>query len=270
WGARCLENSKGYDYQRILQFFYGSDIELLQATGSCISPPEPPLPALDAEFVDQGSSASADDSGEAYYEVCAGDAVDSWFEVKNVGGASWTDGGGSGVGESIRLGVPGDTDDPFLGTHRVSVNQASNASVAPNAKTRFDLSGTAPQEPGVYVTRWQLLDEAREWFGPEMWISYRVVQCDASGGSGGSEAGGSSGAGARDWGGAGGAPGGWPGGGGKADVGGSAGQVGAGPGTRIVSDDGGCSVAGARRGSSPVGLLSLVGALGLIVLRRRC
>jgi len=39
WGARCLENNKGYDYKKILQFYYGSDIKLLQATGTCVNPP---------------------------------------------------------------------------------------------------------------------------------------------------------------------------------------------------------------------------------------
>lgn len=273
WGARCLENSKGYDYKQILQFFYGSDIKLLQATGSCITPPEPEVPELDAQFVDQGSSNEEDPTGEAYYRVCAGDSVDSWFELKNVGSATWTDGSGSGPGESVRLGVPGDTADPFLGTSRVSVNQASSASVVSNATTRFDLSGTAPQEPGVYVTRWQLVDEARAWFGPEMWLSYRVVTCEGngSGGSGGVDPGGEGGAaGAWDVGGAGNAgDSGWPGGG-KADSGGSAGQpAGSGPGTRIVSDDSGCSVSGVGGRRAPVPLLGLLAALGLFAWRRR-
>ncbi|MCB9584208.1 MAG: hypothetical protein H6718_02365 [Polyangiaceae bacterium] len=274
WGARCLENSKGYDYKKILQFFYGSDIKLLQATGSCITPPEPQVPDLDAQFVDQGSSNEEDATGEAYYQVCAGDPVDSWFEVKNIGAATWTDGSGSSAGQSVRLGVPGDTADPFLGTNRVSVNAASNTSVAPNAKTRFDLSGTAPSAPGVYVTRWQLVDEARAWFGPEMWLSYRVVECEGSGtgGTGGTDPGSAGAAGADPGAGGAGTAGdaAWPGGGGKADSGGSAGQaMGTGPGTRIVSEDGGCSVSGAgseRSSSSP---LWLVAALGLVAVRRR-
>ncbi|HMR80605.1 MAG TPA: SpoIID/LytB domain-containing protein, partial [Polyangiaceae bacterium] len=33
-GARCLEN-KGYDYQQILRFYYGADIGISQASGSC-------------------------------------------------------------------------------------------------------------------------------------------------------------------------------------------------------------------------------------------
>ena len=38
WGARCLEANKGYDYKQILQFYYGSDIKLLTASGSCVGP----------------------------------------------------------------------------------------------------------------------------------------------------------------------------------------------------------------------------------------
>jgi MYXO-CTERM domain-containing protein len=38
WGARCLENDNGYDYLGILRFYYGDDIELVQAEGSCVLP----------------------------------------------------------------------------------------------------------------------------------------------------------------------------------------------------------------------------------------
>jgi MYXO-CTERM domain-containing protein len=38
WGARCLENNNGYDYLGILRFYYGDDIELRQAEGSCVLP----------------------------------------------------------------------------------------------------------------------------------------------------------------------------------------------------------------------------------------
>jgi hypothetical protein len=38
WGARCLENDNGYDFDRILRFYYGADIELLQAPGPCVLP----------------------------------------------------------------------------------------------------------------------------------------------------------------------------------------------------------------------------------------
>jgi MYXO-CTERM domain-containing protein len=36
WGARCLENNNGYDYEQILRFYYGADINITQAQGPCI------------------------------------------------------------------------------------------------------------------------------------------------------------------------------------------------------------------------------------------
>ncbi len=38
WGARCLENDNGYDYDMILRFYYGADIEIPQAPGPCVLP----------------------------------------------------------------------------------------------------------------------------------------------------------------------------------------------------------------------------------------
>ena len=38
WGARCLENNNGYDYVDILRFYYGDDIEIVQAQGACVLP----------------------------------------------------------------------------------------------------------------------------------------------------------------------------------------------------------------------------------------
>ena len=36
WGARCLENNNGYGYEDILRFYYGDDIEIIQAQGPCV------------------------------------------------------------------------------------------------------------------------------------------------------------------------------------------------------------------------------------------
>lgn len=38
WSARCLENDLGYDSTAIMQFFYGMDIGLTQASGACVLP----------------------------------------------------------------------------------------------------------------------------------------------------------------------------------------------------------------------------------------
>ncbi|HEY8380300.1 MAG TPA: SpoIID/LytB domain-containing protein [Nannocystis sp.] len=42
WGSRCLENTKGYDAVGILRFYYGADIQILQAQGPCVAPPNKP------------------------------------------------------------------------------------------------------------------------------------------------------------------------------------------------------------------------------------
>ncbi|MBX3130239.1 MAG: hypothetical protein KF718_26210 [Polyangiaceae bacterium] len=50
WGARCLESS-GRDAHGILRFYYGADIEVVTAPGSCPAPPggKPPAPSPEPE-----------------------------------------------------------------------------------------------------------------------------------------------------------------------------------------------------------------------------
>lgn len=60
WGARCLENSNGYDYLGILRFYYGDDIELVQAEGSCVLP----LPGEETTTGEPPGSTGADDAGD--------------------------------------------------------------------------------------------------------------------------------------------------------------------------------------------------------------
>ncbi|MDC0667402.1 SpoIID/LytB domain-containing protein [Nannocystis radixulma] len=49
WGARCLENTKGYGVTDIMRFYYGADIEILQAEGACVvKPNQPATGTLDA------------------------------------------------------------------------------------------------------------------------------------------------------------------------------------------------------------------------------
>ncbi|MEB2323984.1 MAG: hypothetical protein OZ921_15840, partial [Sorangiineae bacterium] len=194
WGARCLENGKGYDYRQILQFYYGDDIGTPIAKGPCTET----TPALDAKFSSQGSDAPADPEGKAYYEVCAGAPVTFWFTLENTGTATWTDSGGSATGSAVRLGVPGDAPDPFLGVNRMSLAENTNPEVAPGGgdcddqptcrKTVFTTGPSrparAPLAPGLYETRWRLLDEGRTWFGPEMYLTFDVVDCGSAGAAG--------------------------------------------------------------------------------------
>lgn len=50
WGARCLENNNGYDALDILRFYYGDDIQVIQAEGECVLP----LPGDDSSSGDPG------------------------------------------------------------------------------------------------------------------------------------------------------------------------------------------------------------------------
>ncbi len=160
-----------------------------------VMPPEPVRPQLDARFVTQGSDAMTDTTGVAQYTACAGDPVTFWFEVEDTGVASWVDVSDTrptGWGRAVRLGVPGDGSDPFTGVGRVSLDDSSNVDVRPATysppgpdcndalycrRTIFTMSGTAPREVGIHRTSWRLVDETRAWFGPEMWLSFRVTEC---------------------------------------------------------------------------------------------
>jgi hypothetical protein len=48
WGARCLEGV-GRDARGILRFYYGADVEVRQASGTCAAPVEPQPPAPQPE-----------------------------------------------------------------------------------------------------------------------------------------------------------------------------------------------------------------------------
>jgi len=259
WGARCLENNKSYDYLGILRFFYGADIEVLTAPGSCVVPVKP---ELDASLIGSGSDAEANGSGG--YRVCAGTAFHFWFELENTGSAPWTDVSGTSVGTAVRLGVPGDGTDPLSGASRVSLTENANDDVrssggdcndAPGCRrTRFvegaGIAAVAPSQAGPVTTTWQLVDEGRAWFGPQVSLAFEVVDCaGGSGGSGGGEVGGGAGAS--------GGPGGSGGSAGSAGgAGGSAGSGSAAYAYAAEEPDGcACGVAGGRQTGLPwVGL----------------
>jgi hypothetical protein len=223
WSARCLENSNGYDYLHILRFFYGDDIGILTAPGPCVTPTEP---TLDAAFVSQGSDADPPGAADHDYTVCTGATFHFWFELENTGTADWVDlgAGASATGEAVRLGVPNDGTDPLLGASRISVNENANNDVrstgddAPTCRhTRFTsgagIEATAPTTPGMVTTAWRLVDEGNAWFGPELSLTFRVIDCGSGTGGAAGQAGaaGSGGAGGEAGeGGQGGTAGSWP------------------------------------------------------------
>jgi len=173
-------------------------IEVVQVDDDTPTGPEgcaPLSPPLDAELTDSGAEIEPDSEGGADYRVCAGDPIALWFEVRNIGSSPWVDINATGTldwGQSVRIGVPEGADDPFVDAARISVNDSSNPTVNPSddepiadecydldgcPRTRFTVRGTAPAAPGIYQTRWQLIDEGRDWFGPELSATVRVEDC---------------------------------------------------------------------------------------------
>jgi len=50
WGARCLEDNKSYGATQILKFFYGDDISVLTAPGTCTATSTEPPPPTETEL----------------------------------------------------------------------------------------------------------------------------------------------------------------------------------------------------------------------------
>ncbi len=96
WGARCLEAHKSYDFKQILQFYYGADIKILQASGSCVVDHDQDddgvadgedncktvknASQLDTDHDGKGDACDADDDGDG-----VGDANDNCPKNKNPG-----------------------------------------------------------------------------------------------------------------------------------------------------------------------------------------
>ncbi len=82
------------------------------------------------------------------------------FEVsityKNTGNKTWTS------GSNYRLGTQAPQDNTFWnGINRVGLPH----DVAPNEEVTFTVTLTAPEDEGVYVLQWQMVQDGVEWFG---------------------------------------------------------------------------------------------------------
>ena len=93
WGARCLEEG-GATAMDILRFYYGEDIEVVQAEGSCVLPVDTTA-GDDSAGSESGESSGSVDPSTSGGEPTAGD--DTGVGGGTGGGEA---GGGSGVGTS--------------------------------------------------------------------------------------------------------------------------------------------------------------------------
>ncbi|MBK8237080.1 MAG: SpoIID/LytB domain-containing protein [Deltaproteobacteria bacterium] len=99
WAARCLENDNGYDSTAILQFFYGDDIVLTQASGECVVP----LPGSSDTGAVDSSGGAMDSSGGAVDSSSDGGVTTAPMTTTTTAGG---EGGSQSGGESS--GVSGD------------------------------------------------------------------------------------------------------------------------------------------------------------------
>ena len=95
----------------------------------------------------------------------------SFFQVsvtmRNTGTATWSRDAG------YYLGSTGPMDNLTWGTNRGFMDPAT--SVPPGATTTFVVAVTAPTQPDTYPMRWQMLQDAVEWFGePSAALSVNV------------------------------------------------------------------------------------------------
>lgn len=103
WGARCLENNNGYDYLGILRFYYGDDIELVQAEGECIEPLEPGTDT-------GGEPPGTDETGDP-----AAETGDDSATAGDEGNGEVGDGGSAG-GDDAEPWPPGGTEGSLEGS----------------------------------------------------------------------------------------------------------------------------------------------------------
>lgn len=110
WGARCLENHNGYDYDAILRFYYGADINVVQAQGACVEGGDEDSSTGGGETTteDEGEPAPEDDG-----ETTTEDSGDATTEDCPIGaeGCPCTMGGGCDPGLVCEDGICGPATD---------------------------------------------------------------------------------------------------------------------------------------------------------------
>lgn len=181
WGGRCLENNNGYNYKQILQFYYGADIKIIQATGSCVSEP-----AYGASFVSQSFPLAS-----KALSMTTGQTIPGYIEMKNTGTKTWD--------SNTRLATtqPRDRSSVFADSTWVAPNRpaAVSGSVAPGQSYKFSFDLHAPNKTGTYYEYFGMVEEGVAWFsdpgqgGPpdkQLEVQIKVVQGSGTGGGAGS------------------------------------------------------------------------------------
>ncbi|MBX3125461.1 MAG: thrombospondin type 3 repeat-containing protein [Polyangiaceae bacterium] len=287
WSSRCLENSKGYDYKQILQFFYGADIKITTAPGPCVTP----VPVdTDGDGIEDGkdncptvkNANQKDTDGDGKGDACDPDmdgdgvpnAQDNCPLIKNAGQLD-TDGDGMGDAcddDDDNDGVPDAQDNcPKIKNPDQLDNNSDGIGNACEADTDGDgvpdSEDVCPDDADP-----EQLDNDSDGVGdvcdddddndgvPDDEDNCPLVanhsQLDSDGDGVGDACQGQTGSG------------GWGGAGGESGSGSGGAAAGKGQQTQLMGSgsEGGCSTTGSRRGSGGVSLLL---GLALVLLSRR-
>ncbi len=195
-------------------------------------------------FANQGGGYGASvDAISAPMTVLAGESFSVSVTVTNTGGAEWSD--------NTRLGTtePRDRDSAFADASWINPTRpGAAAATALGAAFTFDLTFTAPSEPGIYVENFGLVEESLTWFGDQagppdtaIAISFQVVADPTGNGSAN---------------------------GGSGPVGsGSGGGLGGEGGAGLDEDEDSCSVSSPGRSNRAAG--SFLVLVGVVLARRR-
>ncbi len=147
WGARCLENSKSYDYKGILRFYYGDDIGMPTMQGSCV-------PTGSGGSTGTGGSGGSGGTGGTSGTGGTGGTggAGGTGGTGGTGGSSGTGGGSAGVGGSAGaagaaggLASGGSAGTGWVGAAGASAGGApdSDAGIGQHATVVGDQSGCA-------------------------------------------------------------------------------------------------------------------------------
>ncbi len=233
WGARCLENNDGYTYDKILKFYYGADIKILQASGSCVTPTNQPP--------------------QGYLDGAGCNTIHGWAYDPD--------------DKSAKLKVRISIDSAPAITTTANINRSDLCTAIGSCNHGFQITTPAQYADGQTHTVHAVAVDSSGSPTKELSKSPKTFKCAPSGGAGG--AGGAAGAAPMD---AGAGSGGTSSGSGGAGAGGTPGVGGAAMGnhTRVIGgNSGGCGCRAAPAGGDDSALVLLLAGLGLLLERRR-
>jgi len=124
-----------------------------------------PTQKLDASAMSLQSDAQKAEQPDTFL-ACPSQQVSVSWKVQNTGTYAWQDAGVTRPGMALRLAHQ--SGERFGLDPQISLQQASLSQVAVGQDTTFSLVFSAPAQPGVYESVWQLVGDGKRPFGPKL------------------------------------------------------------------------------------------------------